>query len=189
VTGQKTGYWKRLFAALLGRDAQATGLPAGPEPGAQAAEANAKAATLEMDLRERDEKIEQMRIEYEALQASRERAVGEAGQEQLDKLFKKLSGALSNLMGLTELAEAEKDVQVADLVDLIKGLEKELTRAGLERIGTAGENTEFDVALHQRMSGGAVRAGTPVAIRLPGYRTRQKILLKAMVSAGEAQDG
>jgi molecular chaperone GrpE (heat shock protein) len=35
------------------------------------------------------------------------------------------------------------------------------------------------------MSGGAVHAGSPVTVQLPGYRMGERVLMKAMVSAVE----
>ncbi len=136
-----------------------------------------------MELKERDQRIEQMRAEYAALQAARERAGAEAGQDQLEKLFKRLAATLGNLNVLTAMAEAGREVEAGDLIQLIRGLEKELLRAGLEPIGTVGEKTLFAVASHQRMSGGAVRDGVPVTVQIPGYRMGEKILSKALVSA------
>jgi molecular chaperone GrpE (heat shock protein) len=188
-----------LVAALLGRDVPAPSeaapvkeeSPAAPAPVAAApaneelAEARARVATLEMDLRERDERIEKQRSEYGTLRAERDRSVGQAGREELEKLLKRLAGPLSNLAALTALAEAGQEVQAPDLVSLIRGVEKELVRAGLEAVGKVGETARFDVRVHQRMSGGEVRDGTPVTVRLPGYRLGEKVLLKAMVSARE----
>ena len=92
---------------------------------------------------------------------------------------------MANLATLTAAAEAGQEVEAGDLIHLLRSLEKELHRAGLESIGRVGEQAGFDVACHQRMSGGAVHAGTPVTVQLPGYRLGEKILLKAMVSAGK----
>jgi molecular chaperone GrpE (heat shock protein) len=142
-----------------------------------------------MELQERDERIEQMRAEYETLEAAKERMGAVAGQDEVEKLLKQLSGPLATLAGLTGMAEAGDEVELADLVQLIRDLEKVLARAGLEQIGTVGELTEFDVAGHQRMSGGEVKAGTSVTIRLPGYRLGEKVLIKAMVSAEEQHNG
>lgn len=198
MDAKRSGYWKRLWAALRGRDAPwvAASLPqvevAPPTvqpapPDEQAAQSQARIAALEMELAERDQQIDRMRSEYAALQADKERASAGAGQEQLEKLFKNLAGSLGNLAVLTAMAEAGREIEVADLIQLVKALEKELTRAGLEPLGKVGEKTLFDVACHQRMSGGAVRAGTPVTVQIPGYRMGEKILTKAMVSAGEDQ--
>ncbi|MFW6163768.1 MAG: nucleotide exchange factor GrpE [Planctomycetota bacterium] len=185
MSGRNPGYWRRLLEALLGRDPGAGAPAEAPPADEQVAEARARAATLEMDLRERDERVERLRAEYEALRAERDRAVGRAGQEQMEQLLKRLAGPLSNLIALAELAEAGQDVEVKDLTSLVRGVEKPLARAGLEAVGKVGEETRFDVAVHQRMSGGAVRGGTPVVVRLPGYRLGDKVLLKAMVSARE----
>jgi molecular chaperone GrpE (heat shock protein) len=126
-----------------------------------------------------------MRSEYATLQAAEKRASVGAGQDQLERLFKKLAGPLANLSVLTAIAEAGREVEVGNLVQLIKGLQKELVRAGLEPMGKVGEKTVFDVTCHQRISGGAVREGVPVAVQIPGYRMGEKILIKAMVSAAE----
>jgi molecular chaperone GrpE (heat shock protein) len=197
------GYWGRLCAALLGRDVQPTEASSPPveacvpvveagrpavEPGPadeQAAQWRAHTASLEMDLAERDKRIDEMRSEYATLQTAKERTSVGAGQDQLERLFKKLAGPLANLSVLTAMAETGREVEVGDLAQLIKGLEKELARAGLEPMGKVGEKTVFDVTCHQRMSGGAVREGVHVTVQIPGYRMGEKILIKTMVSAGE----
>jgi len=184
---QRTGILGRLWGALMGRNAPPTEVPSsrvepGP-PDEQRARLLARVASLEMDLVERDQRIEQMRAEYATLQAARERAGAEAGQDQLEKLFKTLAGTLGNLNVLTAMAEAGREVEAGDLIQLIKGLEKELHRAGLEPIGQVGEKTLFAVASHQRMSGGAVHEGVPVVVQIPGYRLGEKVLSKALVSA------
>lgn len=184
MTTKDTGYFLRLWAALLGREVK--------EPtaaGEESAEMEARVATLEMDIKERDERIEQMRAEYAALEAAKERAAADAGQGEVEKLLKRLGGPLATLAGLTSMAEAGDQVELADLVQLIRDLEKVLARAGMEQIGNVGEQIEFDVAGHQRMSGGGVKPGTPVTVRLPGYRFGEKVLIKAMVSAEEQNNG
>jgi len=176
------GYWARLWAALWGQEVMPSPAAECPPADEQTAECQARVASLEMDLAEREKQIEQMRSEYAALELAKERALAGAGQEQLEKLFKKLSGSLANLMALTALAEASREVEVTDLIQLIKGLEKELNRAGLEAIGRPGEKTFFQTSCHQRMSGEAVQSGIPVTVHIPGYRLGEKVLLKAMVS-------
>jgi molecular chaperone GrpE (heat shock protein) len=177
-------YWRRLWSALAGREAWT------PQPGTpdeQIAGLRARVASLEMDLAERDRQIAQMRAEYGTLEAAKQTAAAGAGQEELARLFKRLSGTLANLAALTAAAEAGRPVEVGDLVSLFHTLEKDLARAGMETIGTVGQRTEFDVACHQRMSGGAVHPGTPVTVQLPGYRMGDRVLMKALVSAQEEQ--
>ncbi len=179
-----SGYFRRVLDALAGR---AAAPPPADEPRRVLDEVDLRArlSALEMDLHERDRQVETMRQEYAALKAAGEHAAAGAGQDQLERLFKKLAGPMSNLSALAELSESGKDVPDGDLVSLFHAVEKELARAGLERVGRCGEDAPFDTAVHQRMSGGAVHAGTPVTVRVPGYRMGGRILIKAMVSAGD----
>jgi molecular chaperone GrpE (heat shock protein) len=175
-------YFQNLWAALLGRPSPPTGgLPAGTSE----ADLRARIASLELDLRQRDGQIAQMKREYSALEAARARAEATGGQEQLEKLLRKLCGPLASLSTLAAAAKAGKDVSAADMAGLVSDLEKQLTAYGLKPIGEAGEQTSFDVAAHQRMSGGTVHAGSLVVVRLPGYRFGEKVLQKAMVTAKE----
>jgi molecular chaperone GrpE (heat shock protein) len=178
---QTTGYWSRLLAAALGR------LP--PAPKFDATDAAARVAGLELELRERDQRIQQMQAEYAALQAAKERAATAAGEEHIERLFRRLAGPLSNLEALAALSEAGHQAAPSDFAVLVRALANEAARAGLERIGTVAETAGFDPSLHQRMSGGSVHPGKQVTVRMPGYRLGNKILLKAMVSAKEERDG
>jgi len=81
-----------------------------------------------------------------------------------------------------------REVAAADLFSLLRTMEKHLKAAGLEAVGEVGAAVPFDVALHQRMSGGTVRAGASVVVRTPAYRFGGKVLLKAMVTAKETTD-
>ena len=188
MNAQRT-YWQRLMGgldALLGRTPPAPG-PAAPAVDTAGYESRIRA--LALDIEDRDRKIEQMRQEYATLQANRERAVGDAGQDQLLRFFKKLAGTLSNLAALAAFQEAGRDVAAADFAALARSLEKEFHKAGLERIGAPGQTAAFDVALHQRMSGAAIPDGGAVTIRMPGYRSGAQVLLKAMVTVREDAHG
>lgn len=178
----RPGYWSRLLAALLGReDARSGTLSAAAAP----AEIEAGIAGLEMDLRERDERIARMQEEYEQLRLARDRAASDSGHDELETLFKKLAGPWASVLALAAMAESGQNVETGDIMQLVRDVEKTLARAGFEAIGRAGEATVFDVACHQRMSGGTVHPGTPVTVRLPGFRMGEKILAKAMVSTRE----
>lgn len=172
-----SSYFGRIWAAIRG---QSPGITAGGDVDLQT-----RVASLEMDLREKTEQAEQMKREYATLEAARDRAASGAGQDQLERLFKKLAGPLSNLATLVSLCEKGQDVTAADMAQLVRSLEKQLLAAGMEPIGTPGEATAFDPAIHQRVSGGSVSTGTPVAVQLPGYRMGPRVIQKAMVSAAE----
>lgn len=178
-------YATNLMNALLGRiRAQA---PAGGAAEAETA-LRARVAALEMDLRDRDERIAAMQKEYAALGVEGQRAAAGAGQQQLQQLFKKLTAPLATISALAALAESGKQVEAADMAAAFRSLEKQLHAAGLEQIGSFGQSTVFDVALHQRMSGAGVSAGTPVTVRMPGFRFAGQVLLKAMVTSKERGD-
>jgi len=146
---------------------------------------HSRIAGLEMDLRERDQRIAEMQKEYIALETARDKASTGGAHAQMEKLFKKLSANLSNLAALADMAETGQEIESRDMVQLIRALEKDLKAVGLERIGRVGEACSFEVSLHQRMSGGSVHAGTPVRVRIPGYQYGEKILLKALVTTQE----
>jgi molecular chaperone GrpE (heat shock protein) len=173
-------YFSQLRDALLGRTP--------PAPVSDDAEAKARLAVLEMDLRERDARIAAMQKEYANLEAAAKQAAAGAGADQLEQMFKKLAAPLSNLATLAAIAAEGREVAVADLISLLRTVEKHLKAAGLEAVGEVGAAVPFDVALHQRLSGGTVRAGVPVVVRTPGYRFGERVLLKAMVSAKEPAD-
>jgi len=177
----RQGYWARVMAALLGRETTPATAPAG----ASEAEWRARQASFEMDLREREERIAAMQKEYATIEAAGRQAAAGAGREQLEQLFKRLAAPLANLATLTALAGGGRQVEVADLIAACRSLEKQLKAAGLEQVGEVGEHTAFELALHQRMSGGAVSSGTPVTVQMPGYRFGGKVLLKALVTARE----
>jgi len=169
-------YWAQLWDALTGHT-PAAAPPANATP--------ARIAVLEMDLRERDERIAAMRKEYATLETAGQRTAAGAGADQLEQLFKKLAAPLSNLTALAAMSDAGREVTVADLLRLVRSVEKQLANAGLETIGEVGASVPFDLALHQRMSGGSVGPGATVVIETPAYRFRDKVLLKAMVTAKE----
>jgi molecular chaperone GrpE (heat shock protein) len=173
-------YITRLIDALLGREQ--------PVPVTTDATVNARVATLEMDLRERDQRIVAMQKEYATLEAQAKRATADAGDEHLGALFKKIAPQLANLATLATLPETGQSLEVGDVLNLFRSVEKQLKAAGLEQVGAAGEHVPFDVALHQRLSGGMVTAGSPVVVRMPGYRYQGKVLLKVMVTARETAE-
>ena len=134
-------------------------------------------------LRERDERTAAMQREYVTLECGQRASAG-AGAEQLGQLFKKLAAPLLNLAALAALPKRAGYRWTLTLATLFRGNEKQLKAAGLELLGDVGAPVSFDMAVHQRMSGGASPsdAGDDPHPRLPLGR---KVLLKAMVTAKE----
>lgn len=182
MSKRQSGYFGRLWAALVGKQTDST-----PEPAPRAGSPEARIASLEMDVRERDARIAAMQTEYETLRHDSARA-GAANAEQ-EQMVKRIVAPLANLVALRSLADSGKAVSAPDVLSLVGDLLQELRKGGLEQIGTVGELTEFNSALHQRMSGTGVHSGVPVLIRLPGFKKDEKILVKAMVSTRTEGDG
>jgi len=152
----------------------------------------ARAAALELDLRERDGDIRRLRQEYERLAQQAQREQAGAAAAGADALARSLAPHFSQLATMQALADSGRAVRAEDVLKLFGKVEAALRESGLERIGTVGDLCQFDTRLHQRMSGADVADGDAVVVRFVGYRLRGNILLKAMVSrkgaaAGEGQ--
>lgn len=157
--------------------------PAEPPP---VAALEAEAAQLRLDVEDRDRRIAAMQKEYALMEGAQSQIAAEAGARHLEKIMNALARPLSNLALLMDLADAGSEVALVDLISLARSMERELARLGLERIGRAGEHAAFDIALHQRMSGGAVHPGADVRVSVPGFRLGTKVLLRAMVTSKAA---
>lgn len=142
----------------------------------------ARAATLELDLRERDSDFRRLRQEYERVAQQAQRELAGAAAAGLDTLARRLAPLFSQLATMQALGDSGRAVRAEDVLMLFSKVEAELRDSGLERIGTVGGTCEFDTRLHQRMSGADVADGDAVVVRFVGYRLRGNILLKAMVS-------
>ncbi len=155
----------------------------------RARDPGARAAALELDLRERDSDIRRLRQEYErsAQQAQREQAGAAAAG--VDALARSLAPLFSQLATLQARSDSGRAVRAEDLLKLLSKVEVGLRDSGLERLGTVGDTCEFDTRLHQRMSGADVADGDAVVVRFVGYRLRGDVLLKAMVSRKGAAAG
>ncbi|CAK0774302.1 molecular chaperone GrpE [Gammaproteobacteria bacterium] len=147
----------------------------------------ARVAALELDLRDRDKEIRQLRQEYELQREQTLRQRNEAAAVGFESLARQLAPTLSQLATMQALADMDRAVQVEDILKLFEKVEQVLTRAGLTRIGTVSAMTTFDPRAHQRMSGVDLDDGDPVIIRFVGYRLGEIVLLKAMVMNPTAQ--
>jgi molecular chaperone GrpE (heat shock protein) len=152
----------------------------------------ARAAALELDLRERDSEIRRLRQEYERTVQQAQRDQAGAAAAGVDALACRLAPLLSQLATMQALADSGRAVRAKDVLTLFGKAEAGLGESGLERIGAVGDTCGFDTRLHQRMGGADVADGDAVIVRFVGYRLRGDILLKAMVTrqaaaAGEGQ--
>jgi molecular chaperone GrpE (heat shock protein) len=142
-----------------------------------------RVAALELDLRDRDKEIRQLRREYELQREQTTRQQTEAASVGFEALARQLASPLSQLATMQVLADTEdRTVRSEDIFKLFDKVEQILAKSGLNRIGAVGAAVPFDTRLHQRISGVDLHDGDPVTIRFTGYRLGETILLKAMVS-------
>jgi molecular chaperone GrpE (heat shock protein) len=152
-----------------------------PAPGAPPPPAT-RAAALELDLAERDLRIEALLVEVAAAKEGAKAGADAASAARVAALLKRLAPLLSQADAMRHFAGGAQGVRVEDALTLLGKIEKVLAEEGLQRIGESGVDSVFDPRLHQRLSGGDVNDGDPVTIRFPGYRLGETVLSKAMVS-------
>jgi len=173
-------YFSNLGRAFCG---QATPPPANGD--IAAASLRARTAELELDLRERDKLIQQMKREYAELLGNCERAATDSGNLRIEGILCNLCGPLASLAVLATGIRDGRDVSVADFAGLVDELEQKLGASGLLSLGRPGDLAPLNLAEHQFLGSRAVPTGSVVQIRLPGYRLDGKVLLKAMVTVKE----
>jgi len=175
-----TSRLKSALAALVG-DAQ----PApSPEPGSP----EATIAALRLDLDERDRRIEALLKEAEAARGAAPAEAESAAADRMHKLLRRLAPLMAQADAMRQFEAEGKPLRAEDAFALMGKIEKALAEEGVERIGEAGAEVAFDQSLHQRLSGGDVRAGDPVRVRFVGFRKGKAILNKALVSRKEDGD-
>ncbi len=145
----------------------------------------ARVAELELELRARDTRLAQLLAEAEARRKAAAGVADAVAADRMGRLLKRLAPLLGQADAMRHFAAGGQAVRAEDALTLLAKVEKTLAEEGVERIGAAGETAVFDGSIHQRLSGGDVRDGSPVEVRFPGYRQGAKILAKALVSRKE----
>jgi len=176
MTAQTNNFAARLRAAL--------GMLAGNAP----EDLRNRVASLELDLRQKDDEIAALREEYERLHQQGERERASAASAGLDALARRLAPLLSQLATMESMAGGGRAPRLEDVFKLFDMLEKVLAEGGLVRIGTVSEEAAFDARWHQRIGGAEVDDGDRIRVRFIGYRMGENVLLKAMVSRAAAKE-
>lgn len=167
------------LAALAGKPSSPP-----PEPGTP----EATIAALRLDLAERDQRIVALLKEADVARGAAPAEAEAAAAERMNKFLRRLAPLLAQADAMRQFAAEGKPLRAEDAFALVAKIEKTMAEEGVERIGETGEETTFDAQLHQRLSGGDVREGTPVKVRFVGFRQGGRILHKAMVSRKEDDD-
>lgn len=143
-------------------------------------------AGLEMDVHDRDQQIARLRQEFALQSQQAQQAVAHAGNSELESLAKRVAPLLAQLTTLQALADGGREIRAADVLKLAGKIKQVFLDAGLNPLGQPGEVCPFDAQIHQRMSGGDVQQGVPVKVRFEGYRFREAVIVKALVSREQA---
>jgi len=175
MTAQANNLMARLRAAL--------GVLAGNAP----EDLRNHVASLELDLRKKDDEIAALREEYLRLREQGQRERDSAANAGFDALARRLAPLLSQLATMEAMAGGERAPRFEDVFKLFDMLEKALAEDGLARIGAVGEETTFDARWHQRIGGAEVDDGDRIRVRFVGYRMGENVLLKAMVSRASGE--
>lgn len=139
-------------------------------------------AALELDIRDRDAEIRQLRQEYHFQREQMAHCQAEAGIIALEGLARQLATPLAQLGAMRAVLDTGREVRLEDIFKMIEKFENTLIKSGVTRIGAVGAVTAFDSRLHHCLSGPELQENNPVVIRFSGYRHGETILLKAMVN-------
>lgn len=138
---------------------------------------------LEMEIAQRDQSIERLQNDLQAVQEQ----AGIAGKDKtiavIDQLFRDIASTVTQILTQAYLLEVEnKPVQAADVLQVARRLIRVLERNGLKIEDTPGTITPFDPSRHAPGDASlTISPGQPVQINLAGLSYQGKIIRKAMV--------
>jgi hypothetical protein len=117
------------------------------------------------------------------MEAERSRAIlaEESANARMNALFSAFASSLAQLALLRSLALQGKEIKTANIFKLITLIEETLAEAGLEQLYHCGETLPFNgEQMSPATSGVNLREGDAVIVRMPGFRYRGKVILKAL---------
>ena len=140
----------------------------------------------EKELRERDEVIATMKMEYKTLRESSESAVQYAVMQERLRIYKSVSQLLINYPTAQKRVALNPDLKAKDLMGMLKPLDKMMGEMELRAIGEPDEIVPFDPALHiPAQMDAEFEEKTPVTIIFQGYQMQDNLLDKAKVQKVE----
>jgi molecular chaperone GrpE (heat shock protein) len=135
-------------------------------------------ARLSLDLREAQETIQALRGKLQELESR----TSQNSPDGLEGLFGELAAPLSQLRLQDSLIGAGKEISGTSVMTLARHLMNAIETAGLEPIGTCGEEIPFDPGRCGPLSADRSFApGEPVVVRFVGYRYHERVIRKALV--------
>ncbi len=135
-------------------------------------------ANLTLELQEARTAVASLRGMVEEME---ERA---GATDPLEEIFAQVAGPLSQLRLQESLIAVGKQISGKSVMALASEVAGILEDAGLEPIGSVGEETVFDPALAEPLASGmALSSGAPVVVRFIGYRYEGEVIRKALVDS------
>jgi molecular chaperone GrpE (heat shock protein) len=145
----------------------------------------AQERSAQMDLAERDRRIEVLQTEIQRLSTSQQNLVDESVNGKLGTFFTEVAGPVSQLLTQIHLVDNQnRDVNAMDTLRLVKRLIRHLEEAGLQICSPAGVQVKFDPNYHESLSSDTVpKPGDVVVVRIPGLAHGGRIIRKAGVAS------
>lgn len=135
-------------------------------------------ARLRLDLREAHETVNALRERLQELESHTIRH----SSDGMDGLFGTIAAPLSQLRLQDSLMEAGKEISSTSVMTLARHLMNAIETAGLEPIGSCGEEILFDPEQCGPLSAdSSFSSGEPVVVRFVGYRYNGRVIRKALV--------
>ncbi len=140
-----------------------------------------KVMELEIESEEKENLIESLKKEYEALHSRCRDNTVNVKEEEIIEIFTEISPHLTQLNTMKKLDEKGKDIKIKDLFRLIKQIEKIFEKRGVIQIGEAGEKVPYDSSVHQSAGNMSISEAEEVIIRFCGYKIQDKLVKRALV--------
>ncbi|NJO43541.1 MAG: nucleotide exchange factor GrpE [Cyanobacteria bacterium RU_5_0] len=126
-------------------------------------------------------KIEQLKQEYQRLQAQLEQQRESLQQEFQQSSLQALESWLTYVPAIAHATQDNPQLPATKLLPFMRPIEQLLKSWGVEMIDPVDSEIPYDPHLHQLIQGTA-QVGDRVKIRHPGYRQGDKLLYRAKVS-------
>jgi molecular chaperone GrpE (heat shock protein) len=146
-----------------------------------------KIKALQLDLRDRESKIELLSLELERVRLNQKDLLKENSATVLQDLFSSLAPVVIQLVTKNYLSNLQnKTIQSKDILLITERLIHTLEQNGLKLQGQPGQQVQFDPNLHIPLNAAcSIQSGQPVIVRFVGVSYQGKIIRKAGVETTE----
>jgi molecular chaperone GrpE (heat shock protein) len=142
---------------------------------------------LQLDLHDREMKIEQLSQELERLRSNQKDILSENAKATVETLYRNLASTIVQLVTQNYLSKAQNiAIQPKDILLITERLIRTLEQNGLKLLEQPGQQIKFDPNVHLPISAASsFLPGQLVIVRFVGISYQGKILRKVAVDAIE----